>query len=306
MTERQANRRFAPFALRLVAVGLDLGIVLVAAAVVRYYAIPDLQLLPWAGRMLLAAALLAYFVAGCASPLQATPGQFVLGLRIVDERGRRLGPARAALRSATLVALTAGCYLAWQMPSRPTTVAVAVACYAALFLAAVSPLRQGLHDIVAGSLVLRRRALGSDPARWARERPPVRSVLLSLLVLAVPVYGLTAIALIVNDRDMAFRTNYAVTETGVLQTTVEYFHAEHGRLPADHVELDIPKSHRYPDGGYFELMSDGVIEIHFEVRPELRDGVIILTPVTSPDGLEWRCHAEGGIVPQHLPSRCRE
>jgi uncharacterized RDD family membrane protein YckC len=78
----------------------------------------------------------AYFALMEGSPIQATIGKRALGLKVTDSNGCRLGLARSAFRQLMKAAelLTSGLtYL----------------------IAAFTPRRQALHDIFAGTLVLR-------------------------------------------------------------------------------------------------------------------------------------------------------
>ncbi|TWT19261.1 RDD family protein [Luteimonas marina] len=98
---------------------------------------------------LLAAALLAlaWFALSEASPWQATPGKRLLGLRVVDAGGARIGLARAAARHL------AGA-LSW------------LTLNIGHLLALAPPRRQALHDRIAGTQVLQARADARLPA-WA-------------------------------------------------------------------------------------------------------------------------------------------
>lgn len=93
--------------------------------------------------LLTALLALAWFAGFEASARQATPGKRALGLRVVDARGGRIGPGRAALRHL------AGT-LSW------------LSLNLGHLLAALPPRRQALHDRLAGTRVLQ------DPAAPAR------------------------------------------------------------------------------------------------------------------------------------------
>jgi len=98
---------------------------------------------------LLATALLAlaWFALSEASPWQATPGKRLLGLRVVDAGGARIGLARAAARHL------AGA-LSW------------ITLNLGHLLALVPPRRQALHDRIAGTHALQERSDAHLPA-WA-------------------------------------------------------------------------------------------------------------------------------------------
>jgi hypothetical protein len=79
---------------------------------------------------------LAAFAAFESSRWQATPGKRLLGLRVVDLDGRRLGAARVVARQCLKL----------------VDVATSMVTFV---IAAVTPRRQALHDILAGTLVIK-------------------------------------------------------------------------------------------------------------------------------------------------------
>lgn len=81
-----------------------------------------------------------YFSSFESSLLQATPGKFVLGIKVTDMQGKRIGFLRATARHFGKV-----------VSALPLGIG---------FLSAASPTgkRQALHDGIAGTLVLRRAA----------------------------------------------------------------------------------------------------------------------------------------------------
>jgi uncharacterized RDD family membrane protein YckC len=111
----------------------------------------------------------AYHVVFEASPRQATPGQRLLGLRVVDTAGHRIGAARALLRHV------AGA-LSW------LTLNLGHA------LALVSPQKRALHDYVAGTRMLQEGLAAALPP-WARAWLGLQ--VLALLWLTVTWYGIT-------------------------------------------------------------------------------------------------------------------
>lgn len=72
-----------------------------------------------------------------ASRLQAAPGKLLLGLRVTDLHGRRIGTRRALARQALKL----------------LEVATSLVTF---FIAALTPRRQALHDMFTGTLVVRR------------------------------------------------------------------------------------------------------------------------------------------------------
>lgn len=89
-----------------------------------------------------------------ASRWQATPGKLALKLRVVDTQGQRLSIGRSAVRNVVRLANL----VIWIVP---------FVCYLAV---AWTQRRQGLHDLLAGTLVLNGRAGEATSAERA-DRP---------------------------------------------------------------------------------------------------------------------------------------
>lgn len=106
--------------------------------------------------------------------------------------------------------------------------------------------------------------------------------------------------------ELRYRIGYALGEVTGLKIAEELFYAEYTRWPTNESELGVATKGQYPDGGYYELEDDGVIRIHFTVKPELMKGSIFLSPRLEEEGITWECHTDGDIAGQHLPAACRE
>jgi uncharacterized RDD family membrane protein YckC len=101
------------------------------------------ELMSWAST----AVFLLYFSVFESSWRQATPGKMALGLFVADEQGRRISFARALGRTLGKMLSTACCFLGFIM---------------ALF----SRRSQGLHDLIANTLVL-------EPCETRSAEPPL-------------------------------------------------------------------------------------------------------------------------------------
>jgi uncharacterized RDD family membrane protein YckC len=100
----------------------------------------------------------AYFVL-CQAILAATPGKLMLGMRIVDARGRRIGPVRALLRTLAY-GISASFFLM------------------GFFWAAFDLERRSLHDVLSGTYVIVGKPEPSGvpaPAPGLRPEPAARS-----------------------------------------------------------------------------------------------------------------------------------
>lgn len=72
-----------------------------------------------------------------ASSMQATPGKMALGILVTDQRGNRISFGRASIR-------TFAKYISYKI------------LFIGFFMAAVTRKKQGLHDMLAGCLVVNR------------------------------------------------------------------------------------------------------------------------------------------------------
>ena len=79
----------------------------------------------------------AYFALMESSELQATLGKLAMGIKVMDTSGGRIGIARASLRFLAKSLSTASLMVGWIM-------------------AATTPRRQALHDVIAGTVVIRK------------------------------------------------------------------------------------------------------------------------------------------------------
>lgn len=89
-----------------------------------------------------------YYAAFECSAWQATPGKLAVGLRVTDLQGQRVGPGRSVLRNVVRLA-------------NAITSLIPFVCY---LMVAWTARRQGLHDLLAGTLVLNGRAADANSA----------------------------------------------------------------------------------------------------------------------------------------------
>lgn len=267
----------------------------------------------------LLAVCLSYLSLAWSSSWRATPAQLLFRLRVVDTRGERLSFGRAVLRSALVIGTFIGCMAIVGAPRANLLAAVFLPCCGFLLLSAVTARRQAAHDYVAGSLVVRARALRDPRLRSLLEmsadddlesRSWLRYFRLGDLIQAIILIGggaflIYSMAEVTFTREIRARTSYAISHAGLLKIPIQSFYVEHGRLPDHALELGAGERTSYPDGGFYELESGGVIRIRFEKLPELVDGSLTLTPVADGDDLEWTCETHGAIRPGNVPSICR-
>jgi hypothetical protein len=127
-----------------------------------------------------------------------------------------------------------------------------------------------------------------------------------VFVLGIPLFLLLTVRGVIEDRDLRFRTNYAVRAVTGLQIAEEVFYEENSRWPANEMELGAATREDFPDGGYYELEDNGAIRIRFTVKPALVKGSIIVSPHLEDGRIVWECHSQGGFQQNHLPATCRE
>lgn len=314
---KYASKLFAEIAVRIVAFGIDMVLVLFAIIVARDHL--GLALHGAAGNIAWAVLLAVYFAACWASPLRASLAQLLCGMRVLNESGGALSPGNAIVRAAALVGQWWLVTVLFDLHLLPDSLTGVVVAAALMFVPVVTRHRQGVHDLVARSIVINRRAQRSQTAREKMldflaadnpeslhaRRPSIPRMLGDTLGIAVPVI-LMAIALpIAKQKDMYARVAYAITQTGEMQRAVESHYYFEDRWPNNETELGMPLRHAYPDGGFFMLEDNGVIRIQFEVKPELKHGSLLLAPQVINDGIEWRCRIDGAIEERFVLNLCR-
>jgi len=321
MAESTTNNKplFAEFGVRMFAFGLDLFLFLLLLHEVLKWTLPALSNSVFDHLAVLFLLLTLYFAAFWASPMKATPAQFLFGMRVVALSGGKLPFGSALIRAAVVVAMYVSMASFFRDPGNAYLAILAIVGIALAFPAIVTPDRQGVHDMLAQSIVVNRTSLNSteqrerlqrhtgndDNATRGQRRPGIGRMLTDSIVLTVLMVMIWNVSLVTTDRNMRARVAYAVQLTGALKAGVQAHYEAEQCWPGVQDELYVDKRGSYPDGGYFELEDDGVIRIRFEVRRELTDGSIVLEPRVSEDDFDWSCHAEGNIPNKYLPAACR-
>jgi len=311
---------FAEFGVRMFAVGLDFFLISFLAVAVNDHVLDPIGLGSVHAFPIVFAFMLLYFALCWSSPLRATPAQFLLGMRVVDEAGETLTPGRALVRSLVLVALFAAATSLARAPGSPAFGVLSLVALALVYLAIVTPNRQSAHDLLVRSIVVNRKALvsaarreqlllhvsDSDPATRKQRRPSLLRIVTDTLVLGLPAFVILIIAQAQYDMDLRHRTSYALSVVEGLKTAVAEYRDAYSRWPSKQSDLGHITRGDYPDGGYFELEDNGAIRIRFTVKPELMKGSIVLTPSLNDKRISWTCRPEGSIARNHLPAFCRE
>lgn len=251
------------------------------------------------------------YFAGCeSSVLQATPGKLALGLRVTDELGRRIGFARATGRFF-------GKFISGLMLD------------IGYLLAAWTPRKQALHDLLAGCCVVRKAGLAAwqrdhagqsdvSPEAPAAATPAQLSgmpgwaiglVAAACVVLLLPVAGALTLVAIPVYRYHAVRSEVSqgVALTERARSLVGEFITQRGALPRDNRALGLPS----PDtihARYVESVGvmEGKVVVTYGNNADARisGGHVVFSPVGNAARLHWQCSSPD-IRDDYLPARCR-
>jgi uncharacterized RDD family membrane protein YckC len=262
---------------------------------------------------------LLYFSASWASPLSATPVQWLLRIRVVDKFGERLQMWRAAVRAVLFVSGTIGVWTLRKIPENPWFLLI-VAPSLFMFCAALfTANRQGIHDMLAHSVVVMVRAIRSPKCRrelrdriehnaglpWAVKRPRTSKIVLPLVLVFVAVLGTYNMTLVRYEMGLRSRISYAYQQTASLRDALEASYRTSGNWGSGEEELGTPIKENFPDGGYYVLEGGAVIRIRFTMIPKLKRISLLVTPHWDGEELVWKCHVEGEISQGTLPAHCR-
>ena len=164
-----ATPLYAGFWRRVAAYYLD-GIVVMVVAVPILVPFMFSETLAMIGTVAVLVLYLGYFPVMHATALQATAGKWLLGVKVTDREGNRIRIGRSL-----------GRFLAMFLVSSTLTLGIGY------LIAGVTQRRQALHDMVAGTLVVRR---GATPAEVAAGGPPMPlTPAVWAIIIGLPVLG---------------------------------------------------------------------------------------------------------------------
>lgn len=316
-----SHKLFAEFGVRAAAVALDAFL----ALFVIWYLVD--QVLSVAGTATLEPGPIIFFVLVlyCAvfwsSPMRATPVQFIFGMRVIDEFGNALKFQESLKRSIALLILLAAVVYILNFQSIPYAAFFALVPCALLWLAAITPHRQGVHDILAGSVVINRKATKSaeqqaqmrefladkDPVSRRCRRPTIYRMVTNAIVLAVPIFAITVAIQASNQMNVRSRMAYALSNVSHLKAAVTEYYLDTARWPRSEAEAGAPIRGVYPDGGGYQLEDRGIIRIYFSSNPSLVNVSLLLRPTENhANTVYWDCFYDGEIAIGNLPAACRE
>ena len=299
---------FAEFAIRMLAIALDVFAAMFVASALHDHVWPLLGLTYTDHRPTVMVLVFLYFLLSWLSPMRATPMQYLLGMRVVSTTGEKLSPGRAALRSLLLIGLIEASLAVFRPPVAWYTGLLGLIVYASLLLAIFDRRRQAGHDKLIGSLVVNRKAatkLRFD-APAAAKRPPVISMLGNIVFFAIPIVVFSTFGQVEYDKNLRSRVAYAYGQTGDLRAAIELHHLEFDRFPDSAAELGTGERSHYPEGGWYELEQAGGIRIRFTVIEDLKKGSLLFYPEKTSDGIDWSCRREGELESKYMPAYCRD
>ena len=227
--------------------------------------------------LMLWAVMPAWFVLLPLTPLEATPGKWVMGMRIAGMDGKRIAAWRAVVRYVASVASLAAAGLGY-------------------VVAAWTPRRQALHDLVAGSLVTWRAAPHAPPDAQAPRPHLAMRILWSLLIPAVALLFAFSIefALARARYDAVVELN---REAAGYLAEVEAALGAGKPLPLERaVPPSIQSLTTRPDGSVLLVPAEGY----------LPGGRIVFQRRAHPTEFRrWKCTVEG-IRVSYEPAECRD
>jgi uncharacterized RDD family membrane protein YckC len=228
-----------------------------------------------------------YFALFHSSSMQATPGKSAFGIKVTDTAGERIGFLRATGRFFAL-------YLS------------ALILFIGFLLAAFTGRKQALHDMIAGTLVVRKDADAAEIQSGSGVMPITGGVWAVIAILFVIPFlgGILAAISIPAYQDYVYRAKLheVLSEGAALKSEVASMIAEK-RLPSDNAPAARPT--RSPNLRSLGIEPAGRIVMELKDFRAAPNGRIYLTPeVSSGIVRQWSCSAED-MPPRYLPPTCR-
>lgn len=238
-----------------------------------------------------------YYALQESSDAQATLGKRALGIKVVDENGEKIGFGRATGRhfGKILSSLILG---------------------VGFIMAGFTQRKQGLHDMIAGTLVVQRSVDAETMQRGGGAPVSGASVgiVIAVVVLAmIFILGILAAIAIPAYQDYTIRSQVTegLTLAAPLKASITEWAGENQRWPQDAQEMDFDEA---TSGLYVETMEvrNGAIVITYggAANNLIRGETLALTPDVDDAGeVTWLCGYQGDgpttIKSKYLPSLCR-
>ena len=213
-------------------------------------------------------------------PRQATLGKQAVNLKVTDLQGNRISFGRAT-----------GRYFAEWITGMTLGIGYVMTAFTAK--------RQSLHDMIAGTVVVR---ADLEPAAIAGAPPagrrPAWQIVLIILAVMVPMFGILAAIAIPAYQDYTIRTQVSegLTLASELKAAVVEHAALTGDWPADleDASFNVPIEVSAEDSRYVEsfFISSGTITIVYgrNAHDQIRNATLSLRPYVDRDGdVVWQC-----------------
>lgn len=249
-----------------------------------------------------------YYAVFESSRWQATPGKLVLGLKVADVRGHRIGFGRAG-----------GRYLGKFVS--------AFILFIGYMQAGWSPRKQALHDLLAGCCVVRKRGLAAWLGETSRSsdtgaglappvlRPARSGWAVALIVVTVsvfvviPVLAIVAALAIPAYRGYSARTEVAegVELTERPRALVAEYIGVRGALPGSNADLGLPSPETIRTRYVTSVrIVEGKVVVTYgnEASTAIRGGHVVIAPEGNAAMLRWQCSSPD-IDARYLPAACQ-
>jgi len=170
--------------------------------------------------------------------------------------------------------------------------------------------KQALHDMVAGTLVVRASADPDEVPSGSGTMPLTAGVWIVGILLfgMVPVTGILAAIAIPAYQDYTVRAKMTevVAAGSAAKSAVQQFHAKNGKLPATLEEAGFVQPNSQYVGATRLAVQGPKVVIGVTSRgmpPSIGEGEVLFT-ADAANPVAWTC-SPGGIKPKYLPAACR-
>lgn len=180
-----------------------------------------------------------------------------------------------------------------------------------LLVALFNRRHRGLHDMAAGTIVIKKSTYRRDLFNYDQiEAGPSSGATTAIVVLAlaVPILGILAAIAIPAYQDYIVRAKVsgAIAQASVHKPAISgYFAANNFQQISAYSDIGVEGSYTTADGNAeIDFNNDGLIVVRMLSEP-VTGKTIYLTPMRSGDGIDWSCGSDD--VPQkYLPAVCRK
>ena len=277
---------FAGFWRRFAAYFVD-GLLLVIPSFVAGFVLALINSNPWLNYAASIVIAWLYYALFHSSTMQATPGKAAFGIKVTDLAGERISFARAT-----------GRYFATWISTLILLIGFIIAAFTAK--------KQALHDLIAGTLVVRKTASAQEVQEGEGTMPITVGVWIVIVVLfLIPfVVGILAAISIPAYQDYVTRAKMAevLAEGNAAKADVTRMIAEN-QLPPAGAPTTLPA--HAPNLASIKIESTGRIVMVLKDIRAAPNGRVYLTPeVSSGTVQQWTCSGED-IAPKYLPAACR-